>query len=252
MAEDPDPETLMTQQSDSLTILLSQDGRKAYRFTTPLLENYGMATEPYMEFRKGIYIETYDSLGGVASTIKSDYAIHFENRDLWEAKGNVVVTNTEGQALYTQQLFWNRKTKKIYSNVDSRFIEGTDVLTGEGFEADDYEDATGFRNWRFRRLTGRMAVNVEATQPADSTAQEPAAQRPLPAKTPQPAESSEAATEEDTAEEEVAAAAPETKGTDAGEAKDAASTAAGVADSGSAASAGNGAGAVYGAERINN
>lgn len=204
-SEDPDPETLMTQQSDSLTILFSQDGRKAYRFTTPLLENYGMASEPYMEFRKGIYIETYDSLGGVASTIKSDYAIHFENRDLWEAKGNVVVTNTEGQALYTQQLFWNRKTKKIYSNVDSRFIEGTDVLTGEGFEADDFEDATGFRNWRFRRLTGRMAVNVEATQPADSVSQAPAPERPAVTRTPQPGESSEAVEAVEEAVEEVGA-----------------------------------------------
>lgn len=215
VAEDPDPETIMTQQSDSLTIILSEGGRKSYRFTTPLLENYGLASEPYMEFRQGIYIETYDTTGGIASTIRSDYAIHFENRDLWEAKGNVVVTNTEGQTLYTQQLFWNRKTKKIYSNVDSRFIEGTDVLTGEGFEADDFEDATGFRNWRFRRLTGRMAVNLEATQPADTTAQEPA-----PAAAPQippqqkPAqvtpEGSDAATEAvDDTEEESAPAAEE-------------------------------------------
>ena len=35
------------------------------------------------------------------------------------SKGNVVVEKSDGKTLYTQQLFWNARTKKIYSNVDS-------------------------------------------------------------------------------------------------------------------------------------
>ena len=39
----------------------------------------------------------------------------------------------DGKTLYTQQLFWNARTKKIYSNVDSKIVQnnGRDVFIGE-------------------------------------------------------------------------------------------------------------------------
>ena len=65
----------------------------------------------YQEFRKGVDIVTYqkDSTGAVDATLTANYAIHYGNRKLWEAKGNVVVKKSNGQELYTQQLFWNEK-----------------------------------------------------------------------------------------------------------------------------------------------
>ncbi len=155
----------MTQQSDTLVIISSENGKKAYRFSTPLMERYELAREPYMEFRKGVEIETYDdSTGAVKSTLVSDYAIYFEKRDLWEAKGNVVATNDQNQTLYTQQLFWNRITKRVYSNVDSKIVQGRDVFIGEGFESDDE-----FKEWSFRKFTGKLTVDTEQTRPADSS-----------------------------------------------------------------------------------
>ncbi len=159
-----DPETLMTQQSDSLTIITSENGRKSYRFFTPLMERYELAKEPYMEFRKGVDVVTYsDSTGQVESTLVADYAIFFENQKLWEAKGNVVATNAKGQVLETQQLFWNQKTHKIYSNVDSKVTQGTDVIVGVGFESDE-----NFDDFTFRRPKGKVTVDTEPTRESDS------------------------------------------------------------------------------------
>lgn len=155
----------MTQQSDSLTIISSQNGRKAYRFETPLMERYEFAKEPYMEFRKGIQIETFDSTGAIESTLVADYAINFEKQQLWEAKGNVVATNAKGQILQTQQLFWNQRLKRVYSNIDSKVIQGTDTLVGVGFESDEE-----FEEWEFRRPRGKLAVDVEPTR--DTTGHE--------------------------------------------------------------------------------
>ena len=153
---------LITQQSEDLTILSSKNGVLSYRFWTPLLERYELAREPYMEFRKGIKIETYnDSTRQVESTLTANYAIFLENQELWEAKGNVVGTNAKGQKLETQQLFWNQKTKRIYSNVDSKVTQGSDVIIGVGFESDET-----FSDFTFRRPQGRVEVDVE---PRDST-----------------------------------------------------------------------------------
>ena len=157
----------MTEYSEDLSVVMSQNGRRSYHFVTPLLEGYSLAREPYREFRKGVKITTYqnDSLTTVDAVLTANYAIYYENRELWEAKGNVVVEKSDGKTLYTQQLFWNARTKKIYSNVDSKIVQnnGRDVFIGEGFESDEE-----FKDWRFRRMKGRM--EVEMKQSADSAA----------------------------------------------------------------------------------
>ena len=118
-------EAMMTEYSEHLSIINSQNGRRSYHFVTPLLEGYTLAREPYREFRKGIKITTYqdDSLSSVDAVLTANYAIYYEKRELWEAKGNVVVEKSDGKTLYTQQLFWNARTGKIYSNVDSKIVQ---------------------------------------------------------------------------------------------------------------------------------
>lgn len=159
---DGDADTVMTEYCEHLSIVDSQNGRRSYHFLTPLMEGYSQAREPYREFRKGVKITTYkdDSLATVDAVLTANYAIYYEKRELWEAKGDVVVEKSDGKTLYTQQLFWNARTKKIYSNVDSKIVQsgGTDVFIGEGFESDEE-----FKDWRFRRMKGRMEVDVAPT-----------------------------------------------------------------------------------------
>lgn len=164
-----DQQVRMTEYSENLSVITSENGQKSYHFTAPLMEGYTLAREPYREFRKGVRIVTYnkgDSLSTVDATLTANYAIYYENRELWEAKGNVVVEKSDGKTLYTQQLFWNARTKKIYSNVDSKIVQndGRDVFIGEGFESDEE-----FKDWRFRRMKGRMEVEVKPNE-SDSTA----------------------------------------------------------------------------------
>ena len=170
-------ETMMTEYSDSLSIIMSRNGRRSYHFTAPQLEGYTLAREPYREFRRGIRITTYkdDSLSTVDAVLTANYAIYYEKRELWEAKGNVVVEKSDGKTLYTQQLFWNAQTDKVYSNVDSKIVQnnGRDVFIGEGFESDEE-----FKDWRFRRMKGRM--EVEMKQSADSAATDSTSVRPVP------------------------------------------------------------------------
>lgn len=181
-------DTLMTEYDENLSIISSENGRRSYHFSAPLLEGYTFAREPYREFRKGVKITTYqdDSLSTVDAILTANYAIHYTNRNLWEAKGNVVVEKSDGKRLYTQQLFWDMRTHRVYSNVDSRFVdgEGRNAMVGEGFEADDE-----FKFWRLRRPDGYMQVNVAPNEDSDSTAvagnpapEKPAAEKPSPEK----------------------------------------------------------------------
>ncbi len=167
-AEQESLDAIKTEESENLSVVVSENGVKSYRFTTPLLEGYTLGRDPYREFRKGVSITTYqnDSMTTVNATLVANYAIYYENRKLWEAKGNVVVTKYDGTKLYTQQLFWNSLTKRVYSNVDTKLETETDVMVGEGFEAND-----DLSEPRFRRFKGKMLVD---TMPTDSTATDPA------------------------------------------------------------------------------
>lgn len=151
-------DAIKTEESENLTIVMSENGRKSYLFKTPLLEGYTLGRDPYREFRKGISITTFqdDSMTTVNSVLVANYAIYYENRQLWEAKGDVVVTKHDGTRLYTQQLFWNSITKRIYSNVDTKLVTETDELIGEGFESDEEMNEPRFRRWK-----GRMEVDAD-------------------------------------------------------------------------------------------
>lgn len=151
-------DAIKTEESENLTIIMSENGRKSYLFRTPLLEGYTLGRDPYREFRKGISITTYqdDSLTTVNAVLVANYAIYYENRKLWEAKGDVVITKHDGTRLYTQQLFWNSITKRIYSNVDTRLVTETDEVIGEGFESDEEMTEPRFRRWK-----GKMQVDTE-------------------------------------------------------------------------------------------
>lgn len=157
-------ENLMTEYSENLTIVMSENGQKSYHFITPLMEGYSMAREPYKEFRKGIKIITYegDTTAVESATLTANYAIFYETRKLWEAKGDVVVIQNGGRRLYTSQLFWNQATHRIYSNVDSRVVDGDELYDCEGFESDEE-----MNDWHYRKIKG-VTYFTEPEPKADS------------------------------------------------------------------------------------
>jgi LPS export ABC transporter protein LptC len=167
-----DYETLMTESSENRTITMMENGRRSYTFVTPLMEGYSMSTNPYQEFRRGISMTTYtqDSTNLVDATITANYAIYYENQKLWEAKGNVTIiknnrkdgdtTVTNQTEIYTQQLFWNATTKKIYSNVDTKILQADGWHFGVGFDADE-----DLKNIHFRKYSSEMEFDM--SQPTE-------------------------------------------------------------------------------------
>ena len=160
-------ETMMTEYSENLAITMSENGRRSYHFVAPLMEGYSAARDPYREFRRGVDITIYDeNTGEQSARLTANYAIFYESRKLWEAKGDVVATNSDGRQLFTSQLFWNQTTHRVYSNVDSKLVDGDEVHHCEGFESDE-----AMKDWTYRKLKGVTYISDEVTEPKDSTAQ---------------------------------------------------------------------------------
>ena len=170
-----DNETLMTESSENRTITMMENGKRSYTFTSPLMEGYRLAANPYQEFRRGIEMTTYtDSLSLPEVTITANYAIYYERQKLWEAKGNVLVIRRDREEgdttvtglteVYTQQLFWNATTNKIYSNVDTKVLQGDGWHFGVGFDADD-----DLKNIHFRRYSSEIEFDMSEPEKSDTT-----------------------------------------------------------------------------------
>ena len=172
-----DLETLKTESSEYRTITMMESGRRAYIFYAPLIEGYSMAKNPYQEFRRGIDMTTFttDTISLINATISANYAIYYEKQQLWEAKGNVIIhkyNREEGDTviqsitdIYTQQLFWNAKTKKIYSNVDTKVVQQDGVHFGVGFDADE-----ALTNIHFRKYSSEVEYALSQHNQRDSLA----------------------------------------------------------------------------------
>lgn len=94
-------------------------------------------------FDQGIYLESYDEKMAVEATIKADTAYYFDKEELWELRGDVHIENAQDEQFDTQLLFWNQRTRKVYSDKYIRIRQQKRVVTGVGFVSNqDFTDYT--------------------------------------------------------------------------------------------------------------
>ncbi|MFW5821217.1 MAG: LPS export ABC transporter periplasmic protein LptC [Bacteroidota bacterium] len=128
------------------------------------IKRFGDVERPYIEFPEGLYVRFFDDSLRVESEISANYAIYYNEEQLWEAKGNVVANNIgKGEKLNTEELFWDETEKMIYSNSFSR-IETED---GTFYGQDGFEANQRFTKWRLKGSRG--TVNIKEADEENET-----------------------------------------------------------------------------------
>ncbi|WP_029905018.1 LPS export ABC transporter periplasmic protein LptC [Prevotella sp. 10(H)] len=111
-----DKETVPSMHTDSVRMLISDSGLIKYKMITKTWNMYDEAKDPYWFFPDGLYLEQFDTAFQVVVTVVADTAWNYTRKDLWRLKGNVFVRNILGETFSGDELFWNRKQEKIYSD----------------------------------------------------------------------------------------------------------------------------------------
>jgi LPS export ABC transporter protein LptC len=150
-------DTLLPRQSMiNAEIDYTDSARLQMRISAPEIHYYDNAGEKYTEFPYGMLARFFDRNGDVESQLSSRYAIYYMDKDLWEAKDSVVVINSEGEILNTEQLFWDERNELIYSHSFVKVTRPDEVITGVGFEADQT-----FSTWKIKRIQGTIYLRDE-------------------------------------------------------------------------------------------
>ncbi len=121
-----------------LHTFVTDSGRFKYEFASPELHQYDNAEDPYTDFPGGLDFKMYDDSGVVVkSSVRCNKARYFKKRNLWELNNDVVALTEKGDVLNTEQMFWDTKEGRIYSDKFVKIITKGQTITGRGFESDD-------------------------------------------------------------------------------------------------------------------
>ncbi|SFH77316.1 LPS export ABC transporter periplasmic protein LptC [Halpernia frigidisoli] len=139
-----------SQVINGAQIIQRDSGFVKIRATAVLIEKYELIDSPYIEARKGIYIQFFDKKKPEKpGTIKAKYAKIIESKQFYEAKGNVRIVTNEGQIFATQSIYWDKKNKKMYTS-DTVFVtdkDGSTLIGANGMTAkDDFSAYTFYNN----------------------------------------------------------------------------------------------------------
>lgn len=128
-------ESLPRLTAANISTIISDSGVTRYRITTAEWKVFDKTPKPYWIFPKGISFERFDELYKVDAQMKSDKAIYLEQEALWEFKGNVKAKNLKGENFETEQLFWDERNERIYSDKKIKITQKTKIINGIGFES---------------------------------------------------------------------------------------------------------------------
>ena len=160
-------DTLPSMTSLGVTTLVSDSGITRYKIVTEEWLIFDKKNPPYWAFEKGVYLEKFDTLFHIDASIKADTAYYYEKKKLWELKGNVQILSQRGDKFETQQLFWDEKKEKVYSDKFIRIEQEDKSITGYGFESN--QELT---EYEIKNTTGMFTIEdqtaVASPQPADS------------------------------------------------------------------------------------
>lgn len=147
-----------TVKGTNIKVIYSDSAKVKVQIMAPTYEQFPNAERPYMEFPDGMQVYFYDDSLKMESEITADYTIYYIEEHLWHATSNVVARRFDnGDALYTEELFWNESEKRIYSDTYTKVHNEDNVLYGaRGFRSNQ-----DLSNWQLIGSSGTIIVEDE-------------------------------------------------------------------------------------------
>ncbi|MBO7724172.1 MAG: LPS export ABC transporter periplasmic protein LptC [Paludibacteraceae bacterium] len=143
-------------RTDSITTLVSDSGITRYRLSALQWMIFDRDTHPYWDFPEGIYVERFDEEFNVDAFVQSDKARYDQTTQIWQLDYNVIAQNLEGEKFETEQMFWDQKNEKIYSDSLITITQSNKIIVGYGFESNQ-----NFTRYAIRNPQGIFPVKEE-------------------------------------------------------------------------------------------
>lgn len=154
--------------TSDVNMLISDSGVIKYKAIAPLWYVYeNDVRNKYWYFPEGIRLDQIDTTFATEFSIESDTAYNYETKQLWHLIKNVKIRNTVGEYFETNDLYWDMRNHKVYSDSFIHIERPDAIIEGFGFTSDD-----AFTKYEIRQTSGIFPFQEDAMGSArqDSTA----------------------------------------------------------------------------------
>lgn len=139
--------------STFIEAIYSDSGRVKAKLNAPKMIRYLTQKDPTIEMPNGLKVLFYDKNLVVKSTLTANSGVRFLNSGVTRLTGNVVAINVKGDTMNTEELFWNEKSERVYSNTFTKVKTRKEVILSDGFESN-----IGFTDYTFKNIHGILSA----------------------------------------------------------------------------------------------
>ena len=145
---------LPISSTQNVEMLYTDSARLRAKIKAPRRDTY-LGEKERIEFTEGVDVRFYNEDGSESGELKAKYAINNTKNEQMIARNNVQLVNKlEGKKLETEELIWDQKSGRIYSDKFSKITSKQEVIYGDGFESNQ-----DFSQYRILKIRG--IVNLE-------------------------------------------------------------------------------------------
>lgn len=166
-----EPVSAAITNRDSVPVMVTRDvatyisdsGVVRYKIIADEWQVFDRLKPSMWTFEQGVYLEKFNNDLNIEATIVADTAYYYDKEELWELRGNVHIENEQDEQFDTQLLFWNQKTKRVYSDLFIRIRQQKRIITGTGFTSNQ-----DFTRYTIKHTQGIFPIKEENAS-ADTT-----------------------------------------------------------------------------------
>jgi len=149
-------EEVAVEVGEEVEVIYSDSGNVEMKIVAPVLYRYLDKRSPKREFPEGLEVYFLDKEKKVQSWLTGSYAIEDENSQVITVQDTVILINVNQEKLETDELVWDQRSNRIYTNQFVRITTKDEKITGYGFEAD-----REFKYWRILAPQGSVKVDPD-------------------------------------------------------------------------------------------
>ncbi|MBL7754919.1 MAG: LPS export ABC transporter periplasmic protein LptC [Chitinophagaceae bacterium] len=148
-----DRSLLNSEKAEGVTIYYSKEGHTKTELKTPVFRHMQQNNPPYVEMPSGLEVTFYDEELHITSILTAKYGKLFEHNNNVLVRDSVVVKNHKGEMLQTEELVWNEKIQKFFTEKFVKITTPTQVIYGSGLESNQQ-----FTEYKITNVSGIIGI----------------------------------------------------------------------------------------------
>ena len=143
------------EQIKGAELLHTENGKIKVRIVANKIERF-QNQQPGLIFSEHMEVYFYNDSSELQSTLMANDASIDEDTKIMLAQNNVILTSSDAQRLETEELVWDERQDKIYTDKKVKITTGKEVVYGEGFTSN-----SDFSKYSITKIHGTFDFETE-------------------------------------------------------------------------------------------